>query len=213
MGRGEGRGLRRPKEKAKAKAKAKMAPAPPDPMEEAGSDSPAQEDKEEEEQEEEEEAAPEASHGGGDDADVADAKEAPLRRFEVLGFPHLGLNLKLRQVYEESELRRKCGSDQAKLRRLEIALKKPDLFKEVRAAGAAPPAAKPAKAKAGTKRKAPADSSAEPKERSGRWHGALGLGPAVGAQAASFGRPSTRGSSSRRVSRAGGLGGRQREGG
>ncbi|CAE6914462.1 unnamed protein product [Symbiodinium sp. CCMP2592] len=167
MAKGDGRGLRRPKEKAKAKAKAKMAAAPPDPMEEAGSDSPVQEDKEEEEQEDEE-AEPEASHGGGGDAEAENAKEAPARRFEVLGFPHLGLNLKLRQVYDESELRRKCGSDQSKLRRLDIALKKPDLFKEVRAAGAAPPAAKPAKAKAGTKRKAPADPSAAPKASASR---------------------------------------------
>ncbi|CAE7443977.1 unnamed protein product, partial [Symbiodinium sp. CCMP2456] len=53
------------------------------------------------------------------------------RRFEVLSHPHLGLNLKLHQVYEEADLRRRCGDDQAKIKRLETALKKPALFQEV----------------------------------------------------------------------------------
>lgn len=59
------------------------------------------------------------------------AEKLCQRRFEVLSHPHLGLNLKIHQVYEEADLRRRCGDDQAKIRRLETALKKPSIFQEV----------------------------------------------------------------------------------
>ncbi|OLQ08230.1 hypothetical protein AK812_SmicGene8269 [Symbiodinium microadriaticum] len=59
------------------------------------------------------------------------AEKLGQRRFEVLSHPHLGLNLKIHQVYEEADLRRRCGDDQAKIRRLETALRKPSIFQEV----------------------------------------------------------------------------------
>ena len=42
-----------------------------------------------------------------------------LRYFRVEGHLHLGLGLTLRKVYGGSELRRRCGGDESKLKRLE----------------------------------------------------------------------------------------------
>lgn len=53
------------------------------------------------------------------------------RWFLVVGYPHIGINVKMQQTYSEDSLRDRCSMDKKLLAKLEKALANPNLFLEV----------------------------------------------------------------------------------